>query len=504
MEYRICGGGSGEKIAILLQQRGIHFALPCGGRHRCGKCRVQVVSGRVSPVTEAERRWLAPDDLAKGVRLACDCYLYGEGRIHLAAEDEEIGVENAGPAFSAGVGEAAMIIDLGTTTVVCRLVDRHSLVVLGEYSEFNCQRSFGADVISRISAALRGDAALLRDLQREQLRRILEQLRASCALPQNAIREAVLVANTAELHLLTGADTRGLAAMPFLPAERFGCRRLDILPNISCYLPPVIGAYLGADITAGLLAAGMDGRERRNLLFLDLGTNGEIVLQYGGHLLGCSAAAGPVFEGAGLYHGMAARPGAVYAVALIDGKLRCRTIGNQKAVGICGSGVISLLAALLRCRAVDASGRLLQTGHVLTSLLTQADGKPAIRLPDTDIVFTQADIRCLQTAKAAIAAAVDCLLAETGVCVDQLDGMIIAGSFGAALDVQDARCIGLLPRSQTAECCSLGNTALHGATLLLEEEARAEAQRLVSRCQVLELGGNSLFQKHFLSRMRFG
>ena len=500
MEYRLCADAGPQSIAALLQRQEAAFALPCGGCRRCGKCRVQVLCGHVSPPAAAERRLLGMDELAAGFRLACACQAQGEVVVRLADAARPGRTAAAAPRDAAA---CAAVVDLGTTTVACRLLDATTRAVLGECVEYNSQRVYGADVVSRINAALRGAAGQLRALQLQQLQRMLDTLAAPLGLAGADIHSAVIVGNTAELHLLAGVDISGLAAMPFTPAERFGGWRDDILPGIPCYLPPVIGAYLGADLTAGLLAAGLDSAARRSLLFLDIGTNSELALLHNGQLFACSAATGPVFEGAGLHAGMLTRPGAVCAVCDSADGVVIRTNGNEKAPRISGSGALGLLALLLRHHAVSASGKLRGSGHDLTGLLTRVDHKPAVVLPGTDIVFTQGDIRQMQLGKAAVAAAAGRLLAAAGCSAARLDGVILAGGFGAALDSRDAMTIGLLPRDSGGELYCLGNTALHGATLLLDEAARQRAALLAANCHIVELAGDSRFQELFLAGMRF-
>lgn len=352
-----------EEKTLLEVLRGAGYSLPaaCGGRGRCGKCRVRI----------------------NGVpRLAC--------RVHPADGDEiELPETGAGailtqsaapPRVQPGRTGCAAAVDLGTTTVAVRLYDRADGCALGTDAAWNAQAAYGADVISRIQYTLeRADG--LRELSeriRAQVWALIRGLLKKAGRGKGDLREVVLAGNTAMQLLFTGHSVRGLAAAPFLPETLFRGDAEDALEGIPLRLVPCIAGYVGGDITAGLLASGLAGRPGR-VLFLDAGTNGEMALGGRGGFLCCSVAAGPAFEGAGIACGMPGLPGAVSHVVWRGGFLM-DVIGGGAPRGLCGSGLVDLAAVLLHLGAITPAGRLLPPEEAPAALRPGCGStKPAAR-----------------------------------------------------------------------------------------------------------------------------
>ena len=347
-----------EEKTLLEVLRGAGYSLPaaCGGRGRCGKCRVRI----------------------NGVpRLAC--------RVHPADGDEiELPETGAGailtqsaapPRVQPGRTGCAAAVDLGTTTVAVRLYDRADGRALGTDAAWNAQVAYGADVISRIQYTLeRADG--LRELSeriRAQVWALIRGLLKKAGRGKGDLREVVLAGNTAMQLLFTGHSVRGLAAAPFLPETLFRGDAEDALEGIPLRLVPCIAGYVGGDITAGLLASGLAGRPGR-VLFLDAGTNGEMALGGRGGFLCCSVAAGPAFEGAGIACGMPGLPGAVSHVVWRGGFLM-DVIGGGAPRGLCGSGLVDLAAVLLHLGAITPAGRLLPPEEAPAALRCPAAGR---------------------------------------------------------------------------------------------------------------------------------
>ena len=291
------------------------------------------------------------------------------------------------------------------------------------------------------------------------------------------------------LHLLCGLDAGPLTQAPFTPASLFGAWThlpLGTFAALPVYLPPCVSAYVGADIVCGALVTQLEAMSG-SVLFLDVGTNGEMILKTGTQLLACATAAGPAFEGAGISCGSGAVPGAISRVWLEDGQFQYETIEGQPAKSICGSGLIDAAAALIQAGLLNHRGRL-----------KSALGSSCM-IGQSGVCLTQKDIRELQLAKAAVRAGIQTLLDAAGLLPEQLDRVVLAGGFGMALPVASAAAIGLLPGVCTDRVMAVGNTAGAGAAqLLLDKAQETQAASLAGRIRYLELAGNPQFAKHFI------
>ena len=391
----------------------------------------------------------------------------GDGAVtQICTRGEARAVERLDPMFAA-LGAA---VDIGTTTLAAQLYDRDGL--LATAAAPNPQRSFGADVISRIGRSMEGDSPALANCVRQAIAGLLRTLCGQAGRRSEEIDALVLTGNTAMLHLLCGLDVSPLAAAPFQAEERFGrylpAAELDLpcAPGALAYLPRCMSAFVGADITTALLASGIcAGRETRMLT--DIGTNGEIALWHQGRLSCCSTAAGPAFEGANLSQGMQGAPGAIDHAWVADGALEVHTIGEAAPAGICGSGVADVLAGLLEL------GRLDETG-----LLNEGDDAWPLA---PGVAITQGDIRQVQLAKSAVRAGIETLLARAGLAPDALAELAIAGGFGSYLSLDSAAAIGLIPPELKPRCRVLGNAALAGAAMLLRSRPLVDEERRPGR-----------------------
>ncbi len=414
------------------------------------------------------------------------------------------------------VSPLGMAVDIGTTTVVAyfyRLSDGQRLQVL---SALNPQRSFGADVISRIQACMqdRENLTRMRDTLLAQLNGMIDRFCTEQGCCREQLACASVCGNTTMLHLLCGIAPDGIAAAPFagaslfgtwLPAQQLG---LHLLPQASVYLAPSISSYVGADITAGLLSCGILEKTAPTV-FLDVGTNGEMALYSDGALTACSTAAGPAFEGAHIQCGTGSVPGAVCQVTLDrdNQAILCATIDDKPPVGICGSGLIDALAVLLECGAVDETGRLCDADEIEEDWVVQYLDEDAQRFyldRDAGVYLTAQDIREIQLAKAAIAAGISTMLQKRGLAVEQVGEICLAGGFGTHIHPESACRIGLLPPSCAQKITVAGNAAGMGAVrALLSRHAPQELEDLVRRTHYLELSGDPVFQEEYIEQMMF-
>ncbi len=387
-------------------------------------------------------------------------------------------------------------VDLGTTTVVVEVLDLTSGRSRGAASALNRQVRFGADVVSRITAAA-SDPALLASLRADAVdtvNALLAEILSRSAIRAESVYEAVVAGNTAMSHFFLGIPVDSLAVSPFhavfsapasLSASEAG---IGINPRGRISLAPNIRSFVGGDISAGLVAADIAGRPETSL-YIDLGTNGEIVLKKGDSLWATSTAAGPAFEGMSISCGMIAAPGAVQQVE-DDGCLRMHTIGGIPPRGICGSGLIDFLAIALERGWLAASGTI------------RNEAKTLVLAPSLHL--TQRDVREVQTAAAAIKTGWKMLLAEAGCDAGDLQRIVIAGAFGNTLHIGNAVRLGLIPRSPEGRIEFAGNASLAGARiLLLNSEERDACERIAARVKHVSLAQGEDFQKTFVEAMAF-
>ena len=471
--------------------------LPCGGHGKCGKCKVRV-SGNVSPVSATEREKLTNEELQNGIRLACrakatgNCsaeFLTAQSGKNKILTDALSTEGNLAPAFQ----RYGAAVDIGTTTLAAQLYDSQGRL-LATRGRMNPQSVWGADVISRIEAALKGNGAALAASVCGAIDDLLRGLAADAKIAPEAIDGLVLTGNTAMLHLCTKTSPEPLSRAPFQAKRLFGetVRRDDLglhnaSPEAEIYFPPCIAAFVGADTVCALLATRLCASPRTALL-ADIGTNGEMGLWHDQKLTVCSTAAGPAFEGVGISTGMSGAPGAVDRVTVSDGRLSAHVIGEEEPRGICGSGLIDAVACLLETGELDETGFL--------------EDAPALIAPPVSL--TQSDIRMVQLAKSAVCAGINTLLHEAGIGTDQVTVFEIAGGFGSYLNVKNAGKIGLFPAALVDKVHVAGNAALAGAAmLLLDKTLRPRAAQLAKNTVAVDLATNPVFINAYTAGMLF-
>ncbi|MCC6472277.1 MAG: DUF4445 domain-containing protein [Burkholderiales bacterium] len=410
-------------------------------------------------------------------------------------------------AFAApGRPALGLAVDLGTTNCAGYLLDLESGALLGRLGIENPQASYGADLVSRMNFAITSPE------QREELRQaattaVNELARSLCEAVGAAPEEIVDVAicgNTAMHHLLLGLPVRQLGRAPYVPAV---CQVIDVrardldlacAPGASAHLMPNVGGFVGGDHVAALLATEARWRDTTALV-LDIGTNTEISLAHAGELLTASCPSGPALEGGHISSGMRAAEGAIEQVFLENGRIAVKAIGDEEAVGLCGSGVVDAMAVLVQAGIADRGGRL----NPARPEVRDRDGtREALLVPG--VTFTQADVRSVQLAKAAIRSGIDLLLREAGIDERMLTRVIIAGAFGSYIRVESAVAIGLLPSLPLERFEQVGNAAGLGVRMaLLRSDLRARAEQIARTCRYQQLGALPGFQKVFLSRIGF-
>lgn len=416
-------------------------------------------------------------------------------------------------------GEPCVIAaDIGTTTLVLQLVGAVSHEVLGCYSSINHQRRFGADVVSRIQASVSGQGKALATSIRDDLNRGIQQLMTEQGLSADRISKIGIAGNTTMLHLLMEYPCRTLGTAPFRPYNN----GLQVIKSqdlfqaapqtpgqnekpdrIDCpvILLPGISAFVGADITAGLYACGIH-EAQKPVLFLDLGTNGEMAVGTSEHLFVTSTAAGPAFEGGNITFGTGSVPGAICQVTIgPDGKAAVKTIGDRPPAGICGTGLIEGIAELYRTGLIDETGLLVPEYFETGYPLTQGEHKePEEEVPS--IVITQKDIREIQMAKAAIRAGLETLITEYKTTVEEIDTMYVAGGFGYRLDLNKAAAIGLIPPQLASRAKAVGNSSLSGVVKYMLE-AGSIPSHIAKQAREVQLADSETFRQLYIEHMFF-
>lgn len=532
--------GDWEKMTLLevFQQLGMtQVHAPCGGKGTCGKCLVEV-SGRGKVLA---CQTLCEDDMQIILEPAQKSRILEDGRCEIYPAD----------------GSHALVAacDIGTTTVVCHLLDGRTGERLGTVSEANAQRNFGADVISRIQAAKGSGLRRMQFAIVNQINQMITGLMKQAG-KVGKVDVLAVAGNTVMDHLLCGLSPESIGVAPFEPLSKFGTMvqgsRIGISRCNYVYVIPAVSGYVGGDIVSGLIAAGIrekagtSGNEmmqnqtvdcdhtdacgfsqKRNfrnavegsrtdkvnaddgqaeILFLDIGTNGEMVLGKAGDYVCCATAAGPAFEGAEITMGMPASDGAISEVHVENDRIVCSVIGDRTPVGICGSGLIDALAVFLQTGLMDETGFLHQKEDVPATWKdyagNDADGA-CIYLTD-QVRITQADVRNIQLAKAAIAAGIRILLKEKKMSVLDIDQVILAGGFGSFLKKESAAKIGLIPEELLNRTCSVGNAAGEGAvSAALSAEARTEMEQVQKEMRYIELSAHADFGDWFVQEMSF-
>jgi uncharacterized 2Fe-2S/4Fe-4S cluster protein (DUF4445 family) len=415
--------------------------------------------------------------------------------------------------------------DLGTTTVVATLLDLTTGTPLAVASMLSKQQPHGADVITRISAVMMDPAKLgqLAGLAQQTLAELTAEVCGQAGVDPADVLEIAVAGNATMTHLALGIDPEPLGVAPFIMATRrwpeilatdFG---LAVHPRARAVVFPSLGAYVGGDITAGLLAAGMD-RDRRTRLFIDIGTNCEIVLGNRDWLVGTAAPAGPAFEGAAIRCGMRAADGAIEVVTMTPDDASLTVIGDAPPAGLCGSGLVDAVAELVRIGLIDPSGRFIAEDEAATvapglaSRLTMLGQERVFVLHwqgepgdvARSVYLSQRDVRELQFAKAAIATGWAILLEEADLAPGDVQQVLLAGSFGSYLSPASAIRLGLVPRLPALRVVSAGNVAGEGAKMaLLSMRERAGALALLEEVRYVELSDRADFNDRFVGQLPF-
>lgn len=476
---------SGEMTVLQAAQlAGIHQEAPCGGHGKCGKCKV-LINGKET--------------------LACRTYIDEDMIVTIPRMSEKSQILSGGIALESKVqpvkdGKCHIGVDIGTTTVVAYLLDGETGVILDTESMLNPQSLYGADVISRIQAAVNGKLEDLSRRIREGIWLLTKKLCSNHKLSLETIGTMAVVANPAMQQLFFGKSLENLAKPPFLPAFS----HTEIL-SLSDFFPvkgdgkllvvPDIAGYVGADTMGCILSTGMY-LDSGVTLMIDIGTNGEMVLGNSEKMVACSTAAGPALEGGRISCGMRGCQGAIDHVWLEREKLRFSVIGGVEPKGICGSGLIDVIAEMWKLGIINQRGRI-QKNY-------KGEGKTRSYELTPQVILTQDDVREVQMAKGAIAAGIILMMREMKINMDDIQKVILCGAFGTYMNSESACEIGLLPKKLLGKIRSGGNAAGMGSRLIaLDQEKFLLTDKLLKKIRPMELAAFPQFQRIFAENMMF-
>lgn len=478
----------GTRILSLLQNLNLSPNAPCGGNGTCGKCKV-ILDGQ--------------EVLSCQTELVQDCTV-------AIPQQEKTDILTTGLSAKAqpdGKNKYVLAFDIGTTTVVAYLMDGTDGTLLATDSMLNPQTAFGADVISRIQYVMDTKSDRLQVEIRTGLRTLTERICKKAALDPKEINLACIVGNTAMHHLFLGIDPTSLTVPPYMPTvfremEIPGGDILPIAETGTIRILPNIAGFVGADTVACLVATEFDKREDLTLM-IDIGTNGEMVLGNKNRWIACSTAAGPAFEGMKIHNGMRGAKGAIDHVKWNGKSLEVSIIGGGEAVGICGSGLLDAVKALLEAGVISETGRM-DTDEGEEERWTKVDGLDAYILSG-NVVLTQKDVREVQLAKAAIRAGIELLAQKLGVQTDDIQHVLLAGAFGNYLSPESACTIGMIPPQLLSRIEPIGNAAGEGAKLCaVSEKTFTYADMLAEKAEFLELASMPEFQDCYVDQLAFG
>ncbi|MBE0656018.1 MAG: DUF4445 domain-containing protein [Bacteroidales bacterium] len=480
----------GKLLLGLLREQGFEVYSPCGGNGTCGKCKVYLKNeGYITScvyTVEEDIEIVLPDALEADI-LASQ---YEHSRVVPLVPGDP---EKLAP-FPYGVA-----IDIGTTTLAFHLVQLMTGVHTETRTAMNPQAKYGADVISRINFCILNPEGL-ETMQQEIIRIINQQLihfSEVSGIGSSDIVKITIAGNTTMLHLLLGENPASLAFVPFTPV--FTDRKLlhakdlslECHPDAEVNILPSLTAYVGADIVAGI-ASLAPSESIKNYLFIDVGTNGEMALITPQKIYCCATAAGPAFEGANIEFGMGALQG---AISIFDGPGKYLTIGGAKPVGICGSGLIDMVASLVKSGIIAPDGNM-ESDYLVVSAENSGNNK--------EIFLTQKDIREVQLAKSAIISGIKLLISEAGLSTNELDALYMAGGFGNYIRTESAVIIGLLPAELADRVIPVGNASGTGALLSLKSVYfDAILNDIKNRMEYIELAEKDDFMMEFAMNMDF-
>lgn len=539
-----------KTILYHLRKNNINIEAACNGLWGCGKCKIKL--GADFPIVENDETYLSEDDLKAGFRLACEHYIDDDEVSHIIAlykknlestenkNNTHILSDSFLPNFTHDKKSdfLGIALDIGTTTLAMSLVDLKTSTVLAKATDTNPQVNYGFDIMSRISYTMQYPNGL-KDLQTslvKTLNLMLDELLKESKQECSYIKEFIVSSNTCMCHSLLARDISTLGKYPFIPnftdTQELNACDIGLNLPLDCKLItlPHISAFVGSDIVSGIYVSELykQNDTLNNILFIDIGTNGEMVLKTNNKLIASSCAVGPALEGMNISCGMRAENGSIDDFLITNDCIQYTTINNDKSTGICGSGVLALMRELLKNDIINKRGAISKTSTV-PFVLTRDDknyislsrAKHIIKnscpknisntaeniddissskrdLEENKLYFSSKDIRQVQLSKAAILSGILCLVKKAELSLDKIDKVYIAGQFGKYISLDSLFGVGLVPKEFEGKIEYLGNTSLSGAYLaLLDSKALATMKEFSKNVEFFELSKFEDYDKIF-------
>lgn len=516
-----------SNLLEILLDNDILIENPCNGKGTCYKCKVKVQSNETISLSDEEKKVLNSEEIASGIRLACLCNINKNTEIEVETLTKETKhrVLSSGsiPSFkkefrTSGYGLA---VDIGTTTIVLTLVDLRSGEQLISSTRINSQKQYGLDVLTRITYEYNNPEDGINKLQNVIINDLNEMIIEVCEnakVDKNEIIEIDVAANTTMLHMLLGIDARSIGRSPYKPVfiEAQTLKAKDIGLSLSdkaiLYCLPSVSSYVGADIVAGTYVCELTKKE--NTLFIDIGTNGEIVLVSKNKIICCSCAAGPALEGMNISSGMRAAEGAIEDISINEEQINITTIGNVSPQGLCGSGILSAIKELLRVGIVKKSGAFikkesLDVNDYRNKYIRMNENKREFVIQEKkdkeiEIIVSMNDVRQVQLAKGALLSGFMALLNKANLKMSDVNEVIVAGAFGSHLSVDILVGTGILPKIVEDKISYVGNSSSAGAYMsLMSKQVKKEIEELASKIEYLELAETEDYERLFTKCLIF-
>lgn len=512
----------GANLMQVLTGNGIYVNNPCNGKGICGKCKVQVLKGNVSGEQPEEAEKLSEKERQQGYRLACMVQVTGDCRIRACADTGMMQVLTHGVtrAFAPDPDQSGygVAVDIGTTTIAMSLVDLSNGETLAKEAGMNGQRAYGQDVLTRITYEMEHDQKGIRALQEAVVESVNQGIASLCGqigIDKDEIVAVSVAGNCTMIHMFLGVDARSIGVAPyrpaFLQAQCVPATGLGLLvsPEAKVYCLAQVSGYIGGDILAGAYVCDLL-HSKKNTLFIDIGTNGEMILSRKGKLSACSCAAGPALEGMNITCGMPALPGAMESIVIREDGINYDTIGGKPPRGICGSGILEGVSELIRTGLIRPTGafvkpeKLAGNGFFQSRLVKEEDRTVFYLDREHEVSISQQDVRQVQLAKGAILSGLRSLIGREGLKEEDLDEVLIAGQFGSHLSAEALAGAGLIPRQLQEKVRYVGNTSQTGACMaLLSETVRQDMEQLAKQIEYFELAESEGYQELFIESMRF-
>lgn len=504
-------------ILEFLREKNIHIDTACNGLGVCGKCKIKLES---TDVSISERTLLGEENIKSGYRLACMHSIDEVDKEFILKyfesgkkPDSIVLTESFTPKIiHTNIQEKyGIAIDIGTTTVAMELIDIKNAKIISKVADVNSQVKFGFDVMSRIAFTLENTEGLS-TLQKsivDTLNTLINKLIDKSKIKREDIAELAVSANTTMCHILLGESVESLGKFPFLPGftevKRVCAKDIGIDIDATLITLPHISGFLGSDIVSGVYASGICDDKEKNILFIDIGTNGEMLLKTDNNLLATSCAIGPALEGMNISCGIRAGIGTIDDFHIDEAGISYIIIGNTEPIGICGSGVLSMVRELLKAGFINKMGAIdkkcLDSNH--SFIKADDSGKPFIKIND-NLYFTAKDIRQVQLAKGAILSGIRALIQKAGIETCDITRVCIAGQFGKYISMDSFFGVSLLPKEFEGKVEYLGNTSLTGAYMALLDKNTIEYMTEISvETEYFELSKLEEYEKIFAKALRF-